>query len=268
MVDNINPPNVEGKAPKNIKRLCLCRCTCGSEKLIRKADLVRGKIRSCGCFKTLSINKNEVYGFLTVLEPNSERSEKGVRLNLCKCKCGNIKLVSSSHLKNGDTVSCGCYGKAQRLKAHIKHGLCKREDRRTYNTWTHMIDRCYNKENINYHNYGGRGIKVCDRWLKIENFIEDMGYRPKGTSIDKINNNGNYEPGNCRWATNAEQSRNKRTTVFIEFEGKKMCIKDWAKYLDIDERTIQYRLKKSWPIEMVLNLSKRQRAAASSEVQP
>lgn len=119
----------------------------------------------------------------------------------CTCSCGVKKQVRHSHLKSGQTKSCGC--------SWTKHGLSYDP---VYKLWESMIRRCNDKNHRAYHNYGGRGIKVCDRWMNIENFVSDMYPRPKDTSLDRIDNNGNYCPENCKWSTQTQQSRNRRTT--------------------------------------------------------
>ena len=126
----------------------------------------------------------------------------------CKCDCGTLSTVRGSHLKTGQTQSCGC------LNYQTKHGHARRcfknKSTPTYNSWLSMRTRCLKETNKAYHYYGGRGITICKRWDKFENFLEDMGERPLKKSLDRINTNGDYEPKNCRWASDTEQARNKR----------------------------------------------------------
>lgn len=135
-----------------------------------------------------------------------------------KCECGTIKSVLLSSIKNGDTTSCGCYQKEIAAKLCIektKHKEARNGQRTTeYRSWGGLRERCLNSKNKDYKDYGGRGIKVCLRWNKYENFLADMGRKPDNKySIDRINVNGNYEPTNCRWATGKQQAYNKRRRI-------------------------------------------------------
>jgi len=151
---------------------------------------------------------------LIVLE-YSGRSKNGHTRWLCRCDCGNTVDVDRSHLVGGKIQSCKCLNKERIRAAQFKHGLTKRGVKwpSGYSSWSNMLQRCYNKRNQDYKHYGGRGIVVCDRWKKFKNFYLDMGPKPKGLSIDRINNNGNYEPSNCRWATQKEQMNNTRRST-------------------------------------------------------
>lgn len=124
----------------------------------------------------------------------------------------------------------------------------------TWISWRAMVERCTNPNASDYHNYGGRGIKVCDRWKgSFESFLEDMGERPKGKTLDRKEVNGNYTPENCKWSTTKEQSRNRRTTVLITLDNRTQTLGEWAKETGISRHTIQWRLKNGWSVERALN---------------
>lgn len=146
------------------------------------------------------------FGRLVVIEKVAS-SDKATFYK-CACDCGVMKNIRSVSLRKGDTNSCGCLRQEAMTEKQTTHGLYGSP---TYNTWRAMLARCRDKTHRQFKDYGGRGIKVCERWQgSFENFLADMKERPPGTSIDRISSNGNYELKNCKWSTAAEQNRNKR----------------------------------------------------------
>lgn len=176
---------------------------------------------------------------LTVVS-RSESDKHGNIMWNCVCDCGEVKRVSSSKLKSGHTKSCGCYNRDLRIAALTKHGMVGTP---VYRSWAGMKNRCTNANDPHWPRYGGRGISVCERWLEsFSNFYEDMGDSPfAGAEIDRIDNNGNYSPDNCRWATRAEQSRNRRSNIVLEYQGLKMCLAEWSRYTGIHYCVIKKR---------------------------
>lgn len=166
----------------------------------------------------------------------------------CLCDCGNRFLALATNLKTGNTNSCGCLKKEVCKTVNIKHGA---SDTSIYNIWIGMIRRCSDKNNPAYKNYGARGITVCERWKSFENFLNDMGHRPSGMSIDRINNDHGYSKENCRWATPKQQSLNSRRNRFIEFSGEKKTICQWAEITGLSHATLHRRIKSGWSIECV-----------------
>ena len=195
------------------------------------------------------------FGRLMVLYDTGERRNKKVVWH-CQCDCGNELDVRSNSLVSVRTTSCGCYRRQRTAEVHTVHGMTRGEKiHPIYQTWYAMLQRCENPDNKSYKNYGFRGIKVCDEWHKLIPFCDwalASGWQ-KGLQLDRINNDGNYEPGNCRWATSQENNRNRRGNRMITFAGKTQCLAAWAdetgiKYQTLLDRVDRYR----WPIERAL----------------
>lgn len=171
---------------------------------------------------------------------------------LCQCDCGNHKVVSVDHLRNGDTRSCGCLRTEATRERSLKHGQANKTPE--YKVWCGMLRRCYNSHERSYPDYGGRGITVCDQWHQFENFFADLGPRPTADhSIERIDTNGPYSPDNTRWATKKEQDNNRRSNIHIEFQGEILTLSQWAERYEIKFQTLWARIKVyGWPVERAL----------------
>lgn len=181
--------------------------------------------------------------------------------SLCKCKCGKIVEVSNYRLRTGKTRSCGCLYLDTATTRHFKHGFARSgKVTPTWNCWSQMKQRCENPNNTVFRHYGGRGISVCVRWKRFENFLKDMGKKPSGHQIDRIDNNGNYEPNNCRWATKKEQARNTRTNRFYNTAfGITGCLAYLCERFKVNYKTVWKRLDDGWSIENALGTPIRKR---------
>lgn len=151
----------------------------------------------------------KIFGRLTVLKRIGSSGDKRA-IWLCLCKCGNKKEVIGKLLRNSHVRSCGCLFKEG--KNNLKHGHKRGKQSKTYTCWCNMVARCTNPKYTQYKDYGGRGITICKQWLKFENFLEDIGEIPKGLTLDRINNNENYSPKNCKLSTMKEQCNNRRNS--------------------------------------------------------
>lgn len=166
------------------------------------------------------------------------------------CDCGKTTITQKTGVMGGHTISCGCYRKEVTSRNATTHGLSKHP---LYNIWIMMRSRCLDPTDEAYHYYGGRGITVCDEWKNsFETFLKDMGERPPNTSLDRIDNNGNYCPDNCRWATQKQQLRNYSRNIKVEYFGKQYCLKDLCVELGLSYSMIDQRYRKSHSIESLI----------------
>ena len=190
-------------------------------------------------------------GRLTILATFKQPDVHWTKVNYfarCVCECGSDSiLVKLNNLKSGNTQSCGCVMRDGRDKTRLTRTPIGR-------VWKNMMRRCYDPSAPWYENYGGRGITVCPRWHDVTAFATDMqsSYDPT-LSIERVDNDGNYSPENCRWATRVEQSRNRRSNVIIEFNGRRMCLTEWAEEIGVSSNTLRERIKsRGWSIERAL----------------
>lgn len=172
------------------------------------------------------------------------------RAVIAECDCGVVKRIRAKDITSGKTRSCGCGVIKSTVQRSFKHGHSSRKlHSPTYVSWKGMIQRCLNPNNPGYYNYGGRGLTVCKRWLDYQGFLEDMGEKPPGLTIERKDNNGNYEVGNCRWATRAEQTRNTRSNRMFTINGFTGCISELARLFGHPPKRVVDRLREGWSPE-------------------
>jgi hypothetical protein len=202
----------------------------------------------------------ETFGRLTTLGPKFRlpvgKLGEHKPYQVCECDCGNVMVVVFPQLKSGHTKSCGCLQKQRLTERNTKHSLTGTPE---YMVFANMKTRCGNPNIVQYSDWGGRGIRICDRWLDPDtgfaNFYADMGPRPSDThTIDRRDNDGDYCPENCRWATRFEQNRNQRSNVMLTYNGKTQCAADWARELGLPKATVSRRIKAGWTVERALTV--------------
>lgn len=177
----------------------------------------------------------------------------GARRWLCRCDCGKITISTASTLRGGNTKSCGCLRQEKSKARFTTHGA--KVDKTVtpeYVVWSLMRDRCSNPSNKKFDYYGGKGIKVCQRWDDFSLFLADMGTRPPGLTIDRINADGDYEPCNCRWATRKEQSRNREYCRRVVWDGKEQLLWKLADEYGVPVHTVHQRLNRGWSLDRTL----------------
>lgn len=210
--------------------------------------------------KTVADWTGHKFGRLTVISTTFRSA--GVSFVSCRCDCGVEKKVRLGALGKS-SKSCGCLHREALSLRRKTHGATSGGKRTPiYRIWSGIKERCESPTCKGFQAYGGRGIKLCERWDKFENFLADMGPRPSHNhSIDRKDNDGNYEPGNCRWATDTEQSRNRSCTVNLSISGRVQCVSAWATELNMSRATLDWRLKHGFPIEKILTNQKFRRQA-------
>ena len=258
------------------KSYWLCECDCGTQKVVASTDMKSGASASCGCLaseitsRRIKTMKGPTGLQFRVKDVTGQRFGRWTALSyegrvdgrvkwLCRCDCGTERLVESSSLRDGGTLSCGCLKLDGWIERRTTHGESKSAE---YGVWQNMQRRCDDPTNKAFPNYGGRGIKVCDRWRSFEAFLEDMGPRPSPDySINRKNNDLHYSCGNCEqcakegweanceWATAEVQSQNKRTSRILTIKGRSQCLSAWAKETGVPRSRIHARLKAGWSDE-------------------
>ncbi len=251
------------KAEEKGRTRYLCQCDCGNSVEVFASSIISGHTKSCGCIKRDQPAHNFFditgmkFGHLHV--QGVDHKFNGKVYYKCLCDCGKEIVVLGNSLKRGATHSCGC-ARSQAISKKIRtHG---ESSTRLFRVWTGMKNRCYNKNEPSYQNYGARGIGVCSEWLNSYEAFRDWalanGYdenAPYGEcTLDRIDTNGDYYPGNCRWADLTVQANNKTTSHFIDFRGERHTIAEWSKILGIPKHIIDTGLRSGKPFSEIIEL--------------
>lgn len=251
--NKIGKLTVMGLAQKTKNRSILwkCKCDCGNEIIVRNVNLLEGLIQDCGCEKKKKIENGDRFTRLVVI---NQLDNKHFAQFVCKCDCGNVIIAKACDLRNGVVKSCGCLAKEIREKGCPKHNLYYTRLNKIYDA---MKRRCFNHNHIYYNNYGGRGITICDEWLGRNGFVNfyswatNNGYKDN-LSIDRIDNNKNYSPENCKWSTTMEQQHNKRNNVKYHYNNEYLTAPELARKYNISLSTLNHRIKKGMEIKQAI----------------
>ena len=229
----------------------LCKCECGKEVVVQGGHLRSGHTSSCGCLAkeitseaSLKDLTGQRFGRLTVIKRVENKGNQPRWL--CQCECGNQTVVAGRHLRNGEVRSCGCLVKEKNSTLHTKHGM---EGTKIYHVWCGIKNRCFNSNEKAYKHYGGRGITIFAEWIddfqKFYDYVSKLPhYGEDGYSIDRIDNNGNYEPDNLRWADDKTQHRNKRDNHLVQYGDRWVTIAEASEITGIPYKTLWQRLKR------------------------
>jgi hypothetical protein len=232
-----------------------CRCDCGNETLVKAFWLSKKTSTSCGCgmYRNTRLVKDlagQRFGRLLAVEPAYSKPNGGVFWR-CRCDCGNETVVRGAKLNNGHTQSCGCI-RREMMTTHGHTGNGKnRKPSPTYSSWANLIARCTYVSATAYEHYKKRDITLCDRWRTFENFLADMGERPEGTTLDRVENDKGYFPGNCRWATKQTQANNRVTNIHFVYKDTRYTLAELARATGVAKETLRCRLVRpgGWDVE-------------------
>ena len=234
-------------------------CDCGCEIVASIGKVKNNYVKSCGCLRKVNVRKasfkdltGQRFNYLTVLEYAGRKGNR--TMWKCLCECGNTTFVDSRSLKSGNTKACGCH-QSDGWGNSKTHGMSKTK---IYRTWMGMKNRCYRKSNKHYGNYGGRGIKVCDEWMNSFELFRDWAFKSgysEELTLDRIDNDGNYCPENCRWVDRFEQMNNTRSNHRITFNGNTMTLTEWSRKIGLPAHVLRNRINNyGWSEEEALTI--------------
>lgn len=249
-----------------------CKCDCGNITIVQAPKLKKGHTTSCGCI--VKENKGahfedligQRFNRLTVVKfiPPNERTARGYNW-WCKCDCGNYIKANANKLKNGLQQSCGCLKEEMKQNIGKINKKYKHSNKRLYGIYKAMLNRCYDPEGREYHNYGGRGIEVCPEWLGeygYDVFAEwalstgyDMNAKHGACTIDRVDVNKGYSPENCTWKTNDEQQNNRRDNRFYTYNGETHTMKEWSRIIGMNYSTLRYHLNKGRTLAEIIGMN-------------
>ena len=219
----------------------LFKCDCGKTKEIRIGTFLRGEVQSCGCYKPNRLNiKGKTYNALTAIKDTGKRDKIQNAIWSFSCECGNQIEATAAQVVRGQVKCCGCRYRTADGKSRTF----------AYSSWRAMHARCRDKENPYY---GGKDISVCERWQSFPNFLEDMGDRPEGYSIERIDNKKGYSPDNCEWIQLSDQALNTSRTTKIDYQDKSLSLREWEEVTGIPRGRIYWRYREGWALEDVFS---------------
>lgn len=224
-----------------------CICDCGRSCIIRAPQLKHGLTKTCGCFYVRHL-EGQRYGRLLVLRFSEKKVPGGSWV--CRCDCGVLSDVKTHRLLDGSTQSCGCLSRERARARVLTHGRTRTHE---YRVWQGMRERCTNQKHRWYKRYGGRGIYIAPEFLRFEGFYAYMGDAPPDTTLDRIDNDGPYAPGNVRWADHKTQHRNTSAVRLLTFNGATKSIAEWAEDRGLKHSTLWRRIKAGWSVERALS---------------
>jgi len=212
--------------------------------------------------RRLKIEVGQRFGLWEVVGPGASRPPALHVYWKCRCACGTVRDHKATVLNRGRTVACGCQiGPSTKARA-TKHG---KADTQIHRAWSHMRSRCENSSDKDFKNYGGRGIKVCERWQDFASFYADMGERPSPRhSLGRIDNDGNYEPNNVRWETTVEQANNRRNTRLVTHNGETLSLSQWGRRIGVSSGALAERIARGMTPELAVTLPRRDTRAQST----